>query len=112
MEREDETISSASRIVEAASSAAVAADYTDYANVMPPDVPEPVSISKGKAAQFVYKLYDMLARVEEDGFSNAVCWQPHGRCFMVRDAEAFRGILPRYFGFAKMTSFTRQLNVS
>lgn len=45
--------------------------------------------------------------------SYIVSWQPHGRCFAIRNAQAFREILlPRYFPkLSKVTSFQRQLNL-
>ena len=45
--------------------------------------------------------------------SHVVSWQPHGRCFVIHDPQAFKQVLlPRYFPkLSKVTSFQRQLNL-
>jgi hypothetical protein len=60
---------------------------------------------------FPTKLQEMLERVEEDGNSHIISWQPHGRCFVVHKLELFKTILPHYFKLSKIASFQRQLNL-
>jgi hypothetical protein len=60
---------------------------------------------------FPTKLHEMLERVEEDGNSHIISWQPHGRCFVVHKPELFKTILPYYFKLSKIASFQRQLNL-
>jgi hypothetical protein len=66
----------------------------------------------GVMVPFPDKLHHMLANVEQFGLSHIVSWQPHGRCFVVRDTKEFvLKILPIYFKQSKFTSFQRQLNL-
>jgi HSF-type DNA-binding len=60
---------------------------------------------------FHAKLFVMLERAEKDGYQNIVSWQPHGRCFSIRDNELFLNhILPRFFpSITKVSSFLRQV---
>ena len=49
---------------------------------------------RGAARQFPTKLYEMLSKASSDeseggGFEDCVSWQPHGRCFIVRDPKTF-----------------------
>jgi hypothetical protein len=62
-------------------------------------------------ASFPMKLCMMLEQVEADGNAHIVSWQPHGRCFVVHEPEAFKVLLPKYFGLSKVSSFQRQLNL-
>jgi hypothetical protein len=73
--------------------------------------PAPQHFQQGPITTFPLKLYEMLERVEQDGFSHVVSWQPHGRCFVVHNPEEFKALLPRYFGSSKIASFQRQLNL-
>jgi HSF-type DNA-binding len=44
---------------------------------------------------FPVKLHCMLSALEKEGLSHIVSWQPHGRCFLVRDHKKFvERILP------------------
>jgi hypothetical protein len=45
----------------------------------------------GVSTPFPEKLHEMLTAIDEDGGedTNVVSWQPHGRCFIVRDPKAF-----------------------
>jgi HSF-type DNA-binding len=63
------------------------------------------------AAPFPVKLYEILERVDKEGFGHVVSWQPHGRCFVVHNTELFKELLPRYFTLSKIASFQRQLNL-
>ena len=66
----------------------------------------------GVTTPFPLKLHGMLNRAEEEEQSHIICWQSHGRCFIVHDTGPFVSILmPRYFNQTKMTSFQRQLNL-
>jgi hypothetical protein len=66
----------------------------------------------GVATPFPWKLHDMLESVDKDGFAHLVCWQPHGRAFMVKDVKTFVDqVMPIYFNQSKFASFQRQLNL-
>jgi hypothetical protein len=65
----------------------------------------------GVIIPFPLKLHAMLEAVEKEGLEHVVSWQPHGRCFVVRDAKAFVPILDKYFKVTKIASFQRQLNL-
>jgi hypothetical protein len=69
------------------------------------------SSGNGANTAFPLKLYDMLQRVEEEGLSHVVSWQPHGRAFLVHKPDEFAKILPHYFKQKKIASFQRQLNL-
>jgi hypothetical protein len=50
----------------------------------------------GVLVPFPEKLYNMLKMVQEDGFDEVVSWQPHGRCFAVRDPKKFvKEVMPK-----------------
>ena len=93
-------------------------DYHDHStDPTPPELStvrmdeEAASTSVGSPA-FPVKLYMMLLSVEEDGHSDVVSWQPHGRCFLVHKPKEFKALLPRYFNkLSKVASFQRQLNL-
>ena len=38
-------------------------------------------------AVFAVKLHYMMSELEKDGNDNIIGWQPHGRCFLVRDRK-------------------------
>jgi hypothetical protein len=44
---------------------------------------------RGNREPFPVKLHSMLKRVEDEGMTSIVSWQPHGRCFVVRQQEEF-----------------------
>ena len=73
--------------------------YRDYANVTEtalPDSSESGDSSK-KDQNFPVRLHYMLSEMEKDGQQRIVCWQPHGRCFIVNDQETFvKEVLPMY----------------
>ena len=50
----------------------------------------------GVSQPFPEKLHYMLSRVDSEGLSDIVSWQPHGRCFIVRKPKEFvTEIMPR-----------------
>ena len=50
----------------------------------------------GVAVPFPEKLHYMLSRMDQEGTSDVVSWQPHGRCFIVHNAKDFvEDIMPR-----------------
>jgi hypothetical protein len=54
----------------------------------------------------------MLVEIEDSPESSVVAFLPHGRAFMVHDAEALvTKVLPKYFGPATWRSFVRQLSL-
>lgn len=65
-------------------------------------------------SNFPAKLFQMLEHIDlhEPSLANIVSWQPHGRSFLVRDANRFEEVvLPRFFFNQSMySSFRRQLN--
>lgn len=67
----------------------------------------------GKKSTFPKILFHLLECAEEQGYSDIVAWQPHGRSFVVKDKHRFAStILPQHFGCQKsFASFQRQLNV-
>lgn len=71
------------------------------------------SIAKGGVTTpFPWKLHEMLDDVSDLNDNNVVCWQPHGRAFMVHCTKEFvNRIMPNYFNQTKYASFQRQLNL-
>lgn len=45
--------------------------------------------SRSDSENFPVKLHYMLSELEEDGLSQIVSWQPHGRCFLVHNHPRF-----------------------
>lgn len=89
-------------------------DYKDHANDTPPvldNILESLVHATSPNASFPYKLYDMLQRVEQDGHSHIISFQPHGRCLVVHKPELLVDLLPTYFNLSKIPSFQRQLNL-
>ncbi|CAB9514980.1 stress transcription factor A [Seminavis robusta] len=82
---------------------------------------DPVAASVGDSSaaasdptRFPFKLHRMLSEIETGslGMEGIVSWQPHGRCFMIRDKKAFTDtVMPKYFYQLKYVSFQRQLNL-
>jgi hypothetical protein len=51
----------------------------------------------GVATPFPEKLHYMLSKMDGEGTTGIVTWQPHGRCFMVQKSREFVDeIMPRY----------------
>jgi hypothetical protein len=74
----------------------------------------PVISKGGVTVPFPEKLHNMLEHIAhyEPELSSIISWQPHGRCFLVKDAKAFgANVLPRFFEQKKYASFQRQLNL-
>ncbi|KAG7364845.1 HSF-type DNA-binding protein [Nitzschia inconspicua] len=71
------------------------------------------SIAKGGVTTpFPWKLHIMLDHMEDSGDKSIVCWQPHGRAFIVHKPKEFvTQIMPRFFNQSKYASFQRQLNL-
>jgi hypothetical protein len=71
------------------------------------------SIAKGGVSTpFPWKLHEMLDSMAKKQDDSIVCWQPHGRAFMVHDPKGFvTQIMPDYFNQTKYASFQRQLNL-
>lgn len=66
----------------------------------------------GVASPFPLKLHSMLDTAKAETFDNVVSWQPHGRCFKVRNPDVFVAkVMPQWFHQTKFTSFQRQLNL-
>jgi HSF-type DNA-binding len=86
-------------------------DYNDHANDAPLNLFESFAPTASSNASFPYKLYDMLHRVKDCGHDHIISFQPHGRCFVVREPDLIASILPTYFQLSKFPSFQRQLNL-
>jgi hypothetical protein len=94
-------------------------DYHDHAFDRPASVQAEDMDNKkrsgprgGVNVPFPTKLHVMLSRVEADGLTHIVGWQPHGRCFVIHKPREFVDqIMPEYFRQSKLTSFQRQLNL-
>jgi len=71
------------------------------------------SIAKGGVTTpFPWKLHEMLDDMAHTGDNSVVCWQPHGRAFMVHKPKEFvEKIMHHYFNQTKYASFQRQLNL-
>jgi hypothetical protein len=66
----------------------------------------------GVSISFPEKLHRILDQVEAEGLSHLICWQPHGRCFVIHKPKEFADhVMPGYFRQTKLTSFQRQLNL-
>lgn len=71
------------------------------------------SIAKGGVTTpFPWKLHIMLDAMGKSGDKSIVCWQPHGRAFMVHKPKDFvQQVMPHFFNQTKYASFQRQLNL-
>ncbi len=79
--------------------------YKDHAN-------DAITEGRNRAnTWFVNRLFDMLENTDADGISDIISWQPHGRCFIMRDQSKLQDILPNFFKQTKTSSFLRQLNI-
>jgi HSF-type DNA-binding len=63
------------------------------------------SIAKGGVARpFPWRLHDMLDAAIEEGLTDVVAWQPHGRAFTVYKPKEFVDhIMTRYVGYVSLT---------
>lgn len=74
----------------------------------------PIVTKGGVSVPFPMKLHNMLDHIElfEPELSSIIRWQPHGRCFLVKNSKTFAAdVLPRFFDQRKYASFQRQLNL-
>lgn len=71
------------------------------------------SIAKGGVTTpFPWKLHIMLDAMDKTGDKSIVCWQPHGRAFMVHKPKDFvQEVMSHFFNQTKYASFQRQLNL-
>jgi hypothetical protein len=61
---------------------------------------------------FPLRLQRMLDKLEAEGSQLIVSWLPHGRAFVVHDADRFVAeLMPAYFNQTKYSSFQRQLHM-
>lgn len=62
--------------------------------------------------RFPWKLHIMLDAMDRTGDKSVVCWQPHGRAFMVHKPKEFvQQVMTHFFNQTKYASFQRQLNL-
>lgn len=66
-------------------------DFSDAVDDSQPLMPEENGIPREQ--HFPVKLHLMLSELEADKMANIVGWQPHGRCFVVRDQKLFVDIV-------------------
>lgn len=70
------------------------------------------SLSFFDRLRFPWKLHIMLDAMDRTGDESVVCWQPHGRAFMVHKPREFvHHVMPHFFNQTKYASFQRQLNL-
>jgi len=71
------------------------------------------SIAKGGVTTpFPWKLHIMLDAMDQARDKSIVCWQPHGRAFMVHKPKEFvQEVMSHFFNQTKYASFQRQLNL-
>ena len=90
-------------------------NYHDHANDDGSIYLETPIVSKGGVTiPFPMKLHNMLEHISlgNTDIADIVSWQPHGRCFLVKDIKSFSSeVLPRFFQQRKYASFQRQLNL-
>lgn len=61
---------------------------------------------------FPSKLFIMLNKAEDDGYSDIVSFLPNGDGFMIHKPKVFaREIMPRFFKTSRFTSFQKQLSL-
>ena len=76
-------------------------EYKDYSEICEDDqqggkskTDSEVSLSlkstkNSKNSCFASKLHYMLSDLEKEGNDDIICWQPHGRSFIIRDRKRF-----------------------
>ena len=72
-------------------------NYHDYANVTKAEAEEVPKKRRrgGVTTPFPTKLMETLDKIEADGYSHIISWQPHGRCFVIHKQRLFaERILP------------------
>jgi hypothetical protein len=62
--------------------------YQDYANVTKQHCK--ASSPSKTGPYFPEKLHFLLSEMEKDGLQHIASWQPHGRCFIIRDEKLFK----------------------
>lgn len=73
-------------------------------------------LNAGGTTHFPTQLHRMLTTTEDvngagNRLSRIVAWQPHGKCFLIHNQEAFStSLLPNWFPRLKYPSFQRQLH--
>ena len=81
--------------------------YRDFSSV-PPEIDhvEPTNIQD---MTFSQKVHHMLSQKE---YQNWISWMPHGRSFKILVPKRLEqaGVLQKYFGHSRFSSFLRQLN--
>ena len=95
-------------IVPPVSSLPVKAEPAKAAPRLSPPSPDP----DGVHATFPLRLQRILDKLEADGETDILSWLPHGRAFIVRDADRFVDeLMPAFFNQTKYSSFQRQLSM-
>ena len=89
-------------------------DHDHSSSVLEEELLTISSTKAGVKVPFPGKLFNMLQQIDlhDTDLAQIVAWQPHGRCFLVRNAQKFEEIiLPRFFKMKIYDSFRRQLNL-
>jgi hypothetical protein len=89
-------------------------DHDHSSNVLEEELLTISSTKAGVKVPFPGKLFNMLQQIDlhDTDLAQIVAWQPHGRCFLVRNAQKFEEIiLPKFFKMKVYDSFRRQLNL-
>jgi HSF-type DNA-binding len=82
--------------------------YIDH-SLSAPTTSETASANQ-ELQRFPERLYQLLERAEQEHFSHVISWQPHGRCFMIHQRDAFKNLLSVLMpGMLRWKSFQRQL---
>jgi hypothetical protein len=65
----------------------------------------------GEDCQYIFP-QRLMSVLSDDANSDAICWLPHGRAFIIRERNLFaEKVMPKFFPRkSKYSSFTRKLN--
>ena len=104
-------------LLSSSSSSSCYNDHSNEQNLLPDGLSDKFLLHfkcgrSGTELPFPVKLHSMLDIADQQGLSDIVSWQCHGRSFMVHKQEEFvDDIMKRCFKQTKFPSFQRQLNL-
>jgi len=71
-----------------------------------------IATKQRKKDKFPTILYQLLTDATSNGHDDIICFNPHGRSFIVNDTKKFeRELMRKYFDMSSWKSFRRQLNL-